>query len=117
MLRKVPDSTAPCVSATAPLPRHAPAVSKRTVTAEFLAAVAASLGVRLAACLLVASSIGVVQAGSGAGIVTVAVPRRMALQGTFPGTAAKFEGYGPGCATWPRLRGLLNAGSGADRRA
>ena len=42
------------------------------------------------------------------------VPRKFALQGSFPAARAKFDGFGAGLATWPRLLALLNGGgSGA----
>ena len=44
-------------------------------------------------------------------MMAVAVPRRLALQGTYPGVAAKVEGYGPGYCTWGRLRSMLKARS------
>ena len=53
----------------------------------------------------------VLQAGADAGMMAVAVPRRLALQGTYPGVAAKVEGYGPGYCTWGRLRSMLKARS------
>lgn len=85
------------------------ASNRRIVSAEFLAALAAALGVRMANCLLLASSLGVAQAGCTAGMLTIAIPRKMALQGSFPGVAAKMDGYGTGAATWPRLRSLLGS--------
>ncbi|KAG1654905.1 hypothetical protein FOA52_003147 [Chlamydomonas sp. UWO 241] len=77
------------------------------VTPEWLAALAAGLGVRTACVLLVASGAGVAEAGCAAGCATAAVPRRMAFQGTFPAGTPKFEGYGPGYATWSRLQALV----------
>jgi hypothetical protein len=50
-----------------------------------------------------------VQAGCTAGLMTVVVPRKFALQGTYPGVAAKVEGYGAGYATWNRLSSMLKA--------
>lgn len=81
--------------------------NRRQVTAEFLAALTAACGVKLGETLLAASSVAVAQAGCAAGMTTVAIPRRMAFNGSFPGVAAKMEGYGVGSATWPRLRGVL----------
>ena len=40
-------------------------------------------------------------------MVAVALPRRFAYSGTFASARAKFEGYGAGLATWPRLKALL----------
>lgn len=89
--------------------------NRRQVTAEFLAALTAACGVKLGESLLAASSVNVAQAGLSAGMTTVAIPRRMAFDGSFPGVAAKLEGYGIGSATWPRLRGVLTKASKAKK--
>jgi hypothetical protein len=81
----------------------------RGVSAEWLVAVATTLSVPAARCLCVASSGSLVAAAAQAGMAAVAVPRQGALSATYEAAAAKFEGYGPGYATWPRLRAVLDA--------
>ncbi|GFR47046.1 hypothetical protein Agub_g8731 [Astrephomene gubernaculifera] len=81
--------------------------SQQRLSPEFLSALVATTGVAAGRTLAVAASNGVMQAAAGAGLVPVAVPRKFATQGTFPAAVAKFEGFGAGAATWPRLRSLL----------
>ncbi len=58
------------------------------------------------------------QAGEAAGLFPIVVPRKFALEGSFPAARAKFGGFGAGLATWPRLLALLNGGgSGATAGA
>jgi hypothetical protein len=45
-------------------------------------------------------------AGAAAGMMAVAVLRAAATSATYPEAKAKFEGYGPGYATLPRLAAL-----------
>lgn len=45
-------------------------------------------------------------------MTAIAIPRKMAHQGTFPGSTAKFGGYGPGECTLSRLMALLEKKSG-----
>lgn len=80
--------------------------------AEWLAAVAATLGAPVPRCVVVASSGALVSAAAQAGMVAVAMPRRGALAASYPDAAAKFEGWGPGYATWPRLQGLVRGAAG-----
>lgn len=87
----------------------------RRLTPEWLAAVAATLGVPASRCLVVASSGSVVRAAAEAGMVAVGMPRQGALAATYELAAAKFEGFGPGYATWPRLQALLKTGGGTRR--
>jgi len=79
----------------------------RGLSAEWLAAVAATLGVPAARCLCVASSGSVVTAAAQAGMTAVAMPRQGALAATYEAAAAKFEGFGPGYATWARLKAVM----------
>ncbi|GAX78053.1 hypothetical protein CEUSTIGMA_g5495.t1 [Chlamydomonas eustigma] len=83
--------------------------NRRAVTPELIAALAATLGVRISKSILIAANLGVTQAGCSAGLMTVAVPRKLALQGTYPGVVAKVEGYGAGYATWNRLSSMLKS--------
>ena len=62
--------------------------------------------VPLSQSMLLAANNRVMQAGVAAGMQVVAVPRKLALSGTFPNIVAKFEGYGPGLCTWGRLKAL-----------
>eukprot|EP00955_Chlamydomonas_euryale_P071143 360973-Chlamydomonas_euryale.AAC.14 len=63
--------------------------------------------------LLVASGAGVADAGCTAGLPTAVVPRKMGGQGSFPAGAVKFEGYGGGSATWPRLLSVVRRAAGS----
>ncbi|KAI8469587.1 MAG: hypothetical protein J3K34DRAFT_423281 [Monoraphidium minutum] len=90
----------------------------RRVAPEWLAAVAATLGVPSARCLVVATGGSLVAAAAQAGMVAAAVPRQGAPHAAYDAAAAKFEGFGPGYATWPRLKALLGAAAarGGGRR-
>jgi hypothetical protein len=59
--------------------------------------------------LVVASGGSVVAAAAQAGMVAAAVPRQGAQYATYDAAVAKFEGFGPGYATWPRLKSLLTS--------
>lgn len=73
----------------------------RTVSPAWLSAVAATLGAPSSGCVLVASSGELIAAGTAAGMLALAVPRKMAGAASYPTAAAKFEcGFGPGAATW-----------------
>ncbi|GBF91601.1 hypothetical protein Rsub_04341 [Raphidocelis subcapitata] len=91
---------------------RAPPVRAPRVPPEWLAAVAATLGVPAARCIVVGSSGALVSAAAAAGMVAVALPRQAALAASYPDAAAKFEGWGPGYATWPRLAGLARGAAG-----
>lgn len=80
---------------------------RESVSAEFLAAILATLDASAKQSMVLASSSSVLGAAVTAGMVAVAVPRRCAMNGTYPGALAKFEGYGVGMATWGRLQALL----------
>ena len=79
----------------------------KRVSAAWLAAVAATLGVPAARCLVLASSGSLVAAAREAGMVPIAIPRQGAAWAAYDAAAAKFEGFGPGYATWPRLKAQL----------
>eukprot|EP00198_Chlamydomonas_reinhardtii_P006175 XP_001695511.1 predicted protein [Chlamydomonas reinhardtii] len=88
--------------------------SQKRITPEFLSALIATTGVPSARTVVVAASNSILSAGEAAGLFPVVVPRKFALQGSFPAARAKFDGFGAGLATWPRLLALLNGGgSGA----
>ncbi|GLI60984.1 hypothetical protein VaNZ11_003241 [Volvox africanus] len=86
--------------------------SQQRISPEFLAALVATTGIPAARTLMVAATNTMLQAAAGAGLFPVAVPRKFASQGSFPSARAKFDGFGPGLATWPRLRALMMNGSG-----
>ncbi|EFJ52558.1 hypothetical protein VOLCADRAFT_86777 [Volvox carteri f. nagariensis] len=86
--------------------------SQQRVSSEFLAALVATTGTPASSTLAVAASNAMLQAAAGSGLFPVAVPRRFATQGSFPAARAKFDGFGPGLATWPRLRALLANSNG-----
>jgi beta-phosphoglucomutase-like phosphatase (HAD superfamily) len=76
--------------------------------------VAATLDVPSSRCLAIAASSDLVNAAAAAGMVPVAVPRKMAGAASYPAAAAKFDGFGPGGgATWNRLAALLPADAAA----
>eukprot|EP00197_Chlamydomonas_leiostraca_P014992 CAMPEP_0202881112 /NCGR_PEP_ID=MMETSP1391-20130828/36057_1 /ASSEMBLY_ACC=CAM_ASM_000867 /TAXON_ID=1034604 /ORGANISM="Chlamydomonas leiostraca, Strain SAG 11-49" /LENGTH=376 /DNA_ID=CAMNT_0049563741 /DNA_START=199 /DNA_END=1329 /DNA_ORIENTATION=- len=79
----------------------------RRVTPELLAAMAATMDVPLSRCVMLASQANLTDVASSVGMVSVAVPRRMAERGVYNGVRAKFMGYGTGECTWGRLRALL----------
>ncbi|KAG2430079.1 hypothetical protein HXX76_010178 [Chlamydomonas incerta] len=88
--------------------------SQKRITPEFLSALVATTSVPTARTVVVAASNSMLSAGEAAGLFPVVVPRKFALQGSFPAARAKFGGFGAGLATWPRLLALLNGGgSGA----
>lgn len=78
-----------------------------------LAAVAATLDVPAARCMTIASSSELINAAAAAGMVPVAIPRKMAYSASYPAAVAKFEGFGPGAATFNRLQALLQAAAQA----
>lgn len=78
----------------------------KTTSAAWLAAVAATLGVPASSCITVASSSDLINAAVAAGMLPVAVPRKMAYAASYPAAAAKFEAFGPGYATWQKLVGV-----------
>jgi beta-phosphoglucomutase-like phosphatase (HAD superfamily) len=80
--------------------------SASPISPQWLAAVAATLGVPISSCLTVASSNDLVNAASAAGMVAVAIPRKLAYAASYPAAAAKFEGLGAGYATWQKLSSL-----------
>ncbi|GIL94884.1 hypothetical protein Vretimale_970 [Volvox reticuliferus] len=86
--------------------------SQQRISPEFLAALVATTGIPATRTLAVAATNAMLQAAAGAGLFPVAVPRKFASQGSFPTARAKFDGFGPGLATWPRLRALMANGSG-----
>ena len=50
-----------------------------------------------------------VQAGQGAGMLSVAVPPALSARGRFPAADATFDGFGYGGGlNWPRLQMLLD---------
>jgi beta-phosphoglucomutase-like phosphatase (HAD superfamily) len=69
--------------------------------------VAAILDVPVSRCIAVASSSDIINAAAAAGMVPVALPRKMAYAASYPAAAAKFECWGPGAATFNRLLTLL----------
>lgn len=83
--------------------------SASSASAAWLAAVAATLCDSPRAAVLLASSADLVAAGAAAGMVAVAVPRKMAYAASYPAAAAKFEALGPGYATWQKLCSLYSA--------
>lgn len=87
--------------------------SQQRITPEYLAALLATTGVPAASTIAVAASNSMLQAAAGAGMLPVAVPRKFASAGSFPTARAKFDGFGPGLATWPRLKALLANGPGS----
>lgn len=86
--------------------RYCPAGGCGSISRAWMEAVAMMLSVPAAQCLVLAANGSTIQAAAGAGMVAVAVPRRLAAAATFPGAKAKFEGYGPGLCTWKRLASL-----------
>ncbi|KAL6748685.1 hypothetical protein V8C86DRAFT_1123586 [Haematococcus lacustris] len=74
---------------------------------EWLAAVAATLGLPMSRCAMLASSSSVTEVAAAAGMLAVAVPRKLAERGMFSGAKAKFPGYESGEATFGRLKALL----------
>ncbi|KXZ46741.1 hypothetical protein GPECTOR_41g706 [Gonium pectorale] len=50
--------------------------------------------------------------GAPAGSTIAVGATNTMLQGSFPTARAKFDGFGPGLATWPRMRSLLLNGNG-----
>jgi len=93
----------------------AAAASGGGVSPAFLAAAAALLGASPARCACVAATAATVRAAAAAGMVSVAVPRQGAFDVSFPEAAAKFEAYGPGYLTWPRLAAMVEAARAAAR--
>lgn len=87
--------------------------STQSATVALLAAVAATLDVPAARCMTIASSSELINAAAAAGMVPVAIPRKMAYSASYPAAAAKFEGFGPGAATFNRLQALLQAAAQA----
>jgi hypothetical protein len=59
--------------------------------------------------MAIASSSDLINAAAAAGMVAVAIPRKTAYSASYPAAAAKFEGFGPGYATFGRLQALLQA--------
>jgi beta-phosphoglucomutase-like phosphatase (HAD superfamily) len=82
-----------------------------------MAAVAATLDVPASRCLALASSSDLVNSAAAAGMVAVAIPRKMAYSASYPAAVAKFEGFGPGYATFGRLQSLLQATAAAPTAA
>jgi beta-phosphoglucomutase-like phosphatase (HAD superfamily) len=92
------------------------APSSSAVLPAFFFASALLLGVPASRCACVAATPGTVRAAAAAGMVAVAVPRQAAFDVSFDEAAAKFEAFGPGYLTWPRLRALVEkSGGGAAR--
>lgn len=86
-----------------------PAGASQANNTALLAAVAATLDVPASRCLVIASSSDLINAATAAGMVAIAMPRKMAYSASYPAAAAKFEGFGPGAATFGRLQSLLQA--------
>jgi hypothetical protein len=57
--------------------------------------------------LVLAANGGIIRAAAAAGMLPVAIPRAGAFAASYPEAKAKFEGFGAGYATWPRLQALL----------
>ncbi|GLC38203.1 hypothetical protein PLESTB_001088200 [Pleodorina starrii] len=87
--------------------------AQQRISPEFVGALVATTGTPAANTIAVAASNSALQAAAGAGLYPVAVPRKFATQGTFPAARVKFDGFGPGLATWSRLKALLANGNGS----
>lgn len=87
----------------------AAAATDEGISPGFLSASAALLGVSPHRCACVAATAATVRAAAAAGMVSVAVPRQGAADASFPEAVAKFEAYGPGYLTWPRLAAMVEA--------
>lgn len=103
------DVSALTAAAGEPEGAAAAAAATEGVSPAFLSAAALLLGASPARCACVAATGATVRAAAEAGMVSVAVPRQGALDATFSEAAAKFEGYGPGYLTWPRLAAMVEA--------
>jgi beta-phosphoglucomutase-like phosphatase (HAD superfamily) len=91
------------------VPRCPFAGASQASNTALLAAIAATLDVPASRCIAIAASSDLINAAAAAGMVPVAIPRRMAFSASYPAAAAKFEGFGPGAATLGRLQSLLQA--------
>lgn len=88
-------------------PHLQPGHSTPAVTPAWLAAVAQLLQTPIDRCIVAAANGPTVRAAAAAGAVAVAVPRKLAYAAAYPEARAKFEGFGPGYATWGRLASLM----------
>jgi beta-phosphoglucomutase-like phosphatase (HAD superfamily) len=89
--------------------------TSQAANTALLAAVAATLDVPARCCMVIASSNDLVNAAAAAGMVAVAIPRKMAYSASYPAAVAKFEGFGPGYATFGRLQSLLQQSAGQQQ--
>ena len=85
------------------------------VSPAFMAALAATLGTRLANTMLVAGGHTIMEAGKTAGMLTLAVPPSAAQRGGFSADAI-FDGYGAGGGlTWRKAKLILEKKNGRRR--